>query len=131
MNKEWWFLALPAYFLMGPEGLIGNIVLFGSLAVISIRRDTGWRWYVLYALCPTIIQSIMLSILGALGNASSNHPASYLVMIVAELLSVCMIFLSFRRSSRRFVKILTVCSQIYGMALACFIGLMGVTGDWL
>lgn len=130
MHSGNWFLALPTYFLIGPEGLIGNVVLLGSLMYVGIKREEGWRAYILSALCPTCVQTIMLMILGLM-TGQADKVMLYAIISLTSFLSLYLIYRSFMCSVGKVVRVLVMCSQIYMMALACFVGLMSVNNNWL
>jgi hypothetical protein len=125
-----WFLALPAYFLLAPEGLIAHAVLVVSLVFVGVKHSTGWKLYILSALCPIAVQIVMLSVVGA---AAGRTPEAlgYGVLICTTLLSLYLIYRSFLFAGRRGIRFLVACSQVYATILVTFLGIMTTNNSWL
>ncbi len=130
MQSGSWALALPTYFLIGPEGLLGNTVLFVSLGFVIAMKDRGWPVYTLSVVCPAIFQIIMLASLGII-DRSENKSIQYAIILVTVFVSLYAMYWSFRISRRKVVRVFILCSQIYEMALAFFLALMSANNNWL
>lgn len=130
MHDGGWFLALPTYFLVAPEGLVVHLILLGCLAVAAIKKCPGWSSYIPRALGPIGSQIVILSILGALNGRANGLLLDTIIAGMAAL-SIYLIYQSFIGSPRMLLRVLVTCCQVYSTALACFIGLMSVNNSWL
>src|SRR5690349_2468139 len=95
-----WYLALPTYFVSGPEGLYGTIVLFCCSAFLIAKRDRGWPM----AFFPTIWLAAMLFIIGLIGPRQ-NYTIQYAIILGATIVALCLAYWSFRSSNAKIVRI--------------------------
>ena len=109
---------------------MGNCVLFLSLISVSIKGDAGWRIYLINAIIPVMAQVIMLVFLGLMAGQMEEF-YMYILMLLDIVVSFYLIYRSFRNPARNTIGILIVCSQIYAVILANFIGIMAANNDWL
>jgi hypothetical protein len=128
-NDNWWF-GLPAYFMLGPEGLFGHITLIVILAIAfkwqSVKLTAIFRTY-----RPVIMQFFMLSAVGVLMDLSIQRQLIDEVIIVFILAILCTIYYGFDRSINQWVQTMVVGVQLYLTVVACLLAVTSARKDWL
>jgi hypothetical protein len=130
-NVGWWF-GLPAYFMLGPEGLFGHITL---TAILVIGFNYKWKsvklTVVLRTYRPVLMQFFILATVGVLMDLSVQRQLIDEVIIVFILAILCTIYYGFDRSINQTVQTLIVGVQLYLTAVACLLAVTSARKDWL
>ena len=130
IHGQGWWLGLPAYFVLGPERLVGNVILIGILA-IAFQRQPMPVQFILRASRPTLTQLAMLAVVGMLIDMSAPRQFIYGVVTVFIIVTFCIIYYGFDRSINRIAQSAIVCTQLYLTAVASLLAVISVIGDWL